>query len=271
MEAMRCLSPIKSYGSKGYKCRILDAFLPADAATRLLLEPYFGSGAFFFAFKSRFRTWAVNDLSHSIMTFFRVLRDRPEELEQKVLLTPYCYAEFVRAMERSDDDLEEARRVWVRSRQSFSGLTRHTSNWSRSAGRSREWRPKTCLNAAKKLRKAARTLMDVSIDSIDATEFIGRWARDGSFSYLDPPYVSSTRPGNETKYELEMTDDQHRAMLDAVLVAAGRYDAKFLVSNYANPIYDEKLAGWGRHVWKSVTTCNRDQRKNTREEVVWFN
>lgn len=61
------------------------------------------------------------------MTFWRVLRDRPDELERVCSLTPHSRAERALAQEISSDldELEVARRVFVALTQGRSGsLTR---------------------------------------------------------------------------------------------------------------------------------------------------
>jgi DNA adenine methylase len=58
----------------------------------------------------------VNDLDRDLMTFWKVLRDRPAELVRLCALTPHSRAEHDAAYGDLSglDDLERARRVWVR-------------------------------------------------------------------------------------------------------------------------------------------------------------
>ena len=63
-----------------------------------------------------------------LVTFFRV-RDHPDDLVRACSLTPYSLTEFTAALARSDDPLEEARRVWVLGRQAFAGDRPNPGNW----------------------------------------------------------------------------------------------------------------------------------------------
>ena len=54
----------------------------------------------------------VNDLDGDLMNFWRVLRDRPAELERACALTPHSRAEYLACYEPATDDLERARRIW---------------------------------------------------------------------------------------------------------------------------------------------------------------
>ena len=53
--------------------------------------------------KARYIRVAVNDLDASLVTFFRVLRDQPDELTRLCSLTPYSRSEFAAALVRSNE------------------------------------------------------------------------------------------------------------------------------------------------------------------------
>lgn len=91
--------------------------VPHFAPARVYAEPFFGAGSVFYRIPpGTYEREAVNDLDASLVTFFRVLRDRTDELLRACELTPYARDEFAAALAHSDDPLEEARRVWVRHR-----------------------------------------------------------------------------------------------------------------------------------------------------------
>lgn len=60
--------------------------------------------------------------------------------------------------------------------------------------------------------------------------------------YLDPPYPISSRSTPRETYECEMTDDDHRELLNVLRYLPDNVDV--LISTYANPIYAELLADW---------------------------
>jgi site-specific DNA-adenine methylase len=90
------------------------------------VEPFFGSGAVLFA-KAPAVHEVVNDLDGNVVCFFRVLRDRPEELARACCLTPYARDEFRAALLSGDDldELERARRFFVRLTQGFGKVSGH--------------------------------------------------------------------------------------------------------------------------------------------------
>lgn len=92
-------------------------------------------------------------------------------------------------------------------------------------------------------------------------ETIRRHDRVGALHYVDPPYVHATRSKVRKGYCHEMTDGQHRDLLDCLLDLKG----VAVVSGYPSPLYDETLAGWTR-VTRDVT----DHARQWRTEVLWI-
>ena len=77
------------------------------------LEPFAGSLAVLFN-KQRSHIETVNDIDGEIVNFFRILRDRSGELERTIEFTPYSRSEYKAAYEKSEDELERARRFTVK-------------------------------------------------------------------------------------------------------------------------------------------------------------
>jgi DNA adenine methylase len=71
------------------------------------VEPFAGSLAVLLA-KPPSRMETVNDIDQDLI-FWRVLRDRPGDLERACGLTPHSRAEHQLAYQAADDELEHAR------------------------------------------------------------------------------------------------------------------------------------------------------------------
>lgn len=106
-----CAPPIPFYGGKQ---RIADRIVAAFPAHDHYVEPFAGGLSVLLA-KPQSRVETVNDLDGDLMTFWRVLRDRPEELMRACALTPHARAELAIARDPKGDlpGLEVARRVWL--------------------------------------------------------------------------------------------------------------------------------------------------------------
>lgn len=82
------------------------------------MEPFCGGSSVLLA-KAPSTMETVNDLDGRLMTFWRVLRNRPAELERLCALKPHSRAEYQHCADSGADDLTDelatARRVWVGS------------------------------------------------------------------------------------------------------------------------------------------------------------
>lgn len=112
--------PFAYYGGKTRLAARIIRMLPAHEH---YVEPYAGSLAVLLA-KRPSRMETVNDLDGLLMTFWRVLREQPEQLARACALTPHSRAEHA-ASRNTDlaglDDVEKARLVWVWISQSRGG------------------------------------------------------------------------------------------------------------------------------------------------------
>lgn len=232
--------PLQRYGGKGINA---PRIVPHFARALNYAEACLGAGGIFFRVpEGVYARAAVNDLDASIATFFRVLRDQPDELVRLCSLTPYSRSEFVAALARSDDPMEEARRVWIRGRQGFGGKAGCAGDWGRNPSDSRAWLPSSAVTKLDALHAYARRLLHVAIDCIDGAEFIAKWGREGTMVYVDPPYLAATRKSSRD-YLHELDDAGHRRFATACHGAVER-GARVCVSGYPSALYDELYAGW---------------------------
>ena len=256
--------PLRRYGGKGLNA---PRVVPHFARAKVYAEACLGAGGIFFRVpEGTYARAAVNDLDASLVTFFRVLRDQPDELARLCSLTPYSRSEFAAALIRSDDPLEEARRVWIRGRQGFSGIAKCAGNWGRDPG-APAWLPGQSITKLDALHAYARRLLHVAIDCIDGAEFIAKWGREGTMVYVDPPYVASTRKGDA--YLHELNDDGHRRFAAACHGAVER-GARVCVSGYASDLYDALYAGWRRIDIDVALHGTRHTRGQRRTESLWL-
>ncbi|WP_338010528.1 MULTISPECIES: DNA adenine methylase [Bacillales] len=94
------------------------------------LEPYFGSGAVFFN-KESSALETINDLDGDVVNLFKVIRDHPEDLANKVRWTPYSREEYYNSynVEGEGDKLERARMFLVRCWMARGGKTSDRTGW----------------------------------------------------------------------------------------------------------------------------------------------
>lgn len=251
--------PFSYYGGKTMLAPKIAELLPEHDH---YVEPFAGSLAVLLA-KAPSRCETVNDLDGDLMTFWRVLRDQPQELERACLLTPHSRADY----EISKDlegvgDLERARRVFVRLTQGRSHSMKPTGWWFRRGEDTQTPSAKTLAHASR-IPKVASRLRSVSLESRDAVEIVQDYGREPKVCiYADPPYLGSTRASN---YRHEMLEDSlHVKLADALR----NCKASVVLSGYASPLYEELFDGWHRMELKAPTALSGRAAEN---EVLWSN
>lgn len=263
-------SPLVWYGGKALLAGSIVGLLPPHSS---YVEPFGGAASVLLA-KRRCKLEVYNDADFGVVSFFRVLRDRPAELKRALELTPYSRAEFEHCLETwadVDDDLERARRFFTRSRQGFSGAT-GSSGWSfdtngRSGGGVAVSRT---VSAVDELELYARRLRTVQIECRDWRDVLDRYD-DGPEAcfYLDPPYHPDTRGGHSGNgYAHELTAEDH----DELVARAITLEGSVLISGYPHPSYDEPLAdaGFERITFGVQSTASRaSSGRGDRTEVLW--
>ncbi|QXE28918.1 MULTISPECIES: DNA adenine methylase [Microbacterium] len=254
-------SPVQYFGAKQQIAEQLVALMPAHIG---YIEPYAGSLSVLLA-KPESKIEVVNDLDERLMTFWRVLRDRPEELLHVAECTPHSREELERAARLdAETDLELARQVWVMLTQGRSRTMKRTGWRFYADPRGTNASFATYMSAyRRRLLPAAERLLNVSLESRPALEVIKKYgAHADNLLYVDPPYVHSTRRG--ARYTHEMTEGDHREMARVLRACS----ASVMLSGYASELYDELFGDW-HQVQISARSDNAVDRDVV--EVVWAN
>lgn len=255
--------PIGYFGSKTTIADKIVALMPEHEG---YCEPFAGSLAVLLA-KTAARIEVVNDLDNRLMTFWRVLRDRPDELQRLVELTPHSRAELVAAAQLdADTELHLAHQVYVLLTQGRSRtLTRSGfRTYVDPNGTSSSFH--TTLQAFnRRLAPAAERIRNVTLECRPAEEVISDYGKhSANLLYVDPPYLSGTRRGG--RYSFEMGDEaRHRELAEQL----HQCNSAVMLSGYDSPLYDELYTDWDRHIIPTHTG-NGVGDKN-RLEVVWMN
>lgn len=257
----------------GGKARLADDIIALFPPHRVYIEPFFGSGAVFFA-KRPATHEIINDVDDAIVAFFRVLRDNPEGLEAACRLSPYARAEYdaCKTIGEGLDDLEKARRLYVRISQSFGKTGGSNTGWSRTVARTQSL-PASMLGRIGRFATAAVRLADATIEHTDACDLIEAMATDDTVVYADPPYLAATRSmrsGNANDYRHDAGGAAFHERLAATLHAT---PATVFLSGYPSDLYDRLYDGWD-HVDFDVKCTSSDGRRGERArrvERVWSN
>lgn len=197
--------PIPYYGGKQ---RIADTIVRHFPPHLHYVEPYAGGLSVLLA-KPPSMVETVNDLDRHLMTFWRVLRDQPEDLMRACALTPHSRAELdlCRHPMTGLDDLEVARRVWSQLAQGRSGRRTRTGWRFYVDGDTTAGMDTYLRGYVERMPPAAARLASVQLECKPALDVIALYGREPStLLYVDPPYLSSTR--RSLQYIHEMHTEQ---------------------------------------------------------------
>lgn len=264
--------PIPYYGAKTRLAGWITGLLPNH---RTYVEPCAGSAAVLFA-KRPSPVEIVNDTDQNVTVFYRTLRDRETELARALRFTPYARAEYADAKLDGDlDDLERARRFFIRATQGFNAAgTGRWAGWSNGIRKGSTSDTHTVAAIVDRLHLFADRLRRVVIECRDAVGVIQSYDTPDTVTYIDPPYLASTRRGLNRQRPKDYAHDasseaDHRRYAEAAHACAGTV----LVSGYDSPLYADLYADWWR-VCREVTVPSAVRAGvggDRAVEVLWSN
>lgn len=246
---------------------------------RVYVEP-FGGAASLLMRKPRVHAELYNDMDGEVVNLFTILRNPTSgtELVRLLKLTPFARDEFELAYLETDDPMERARRLVIRSYMgmgsvsnlAIAGATGFRNNTTRS-----EASPYTTIPAhdwagfPEALALVISRLAGVVIESRPAVDLMRQQDVTDALFYCDPPYLPETRSrlGNRKgagfiAYHHDMTTDQHAELLDTLRSLAGMV----VLSGYPSALYDDVLSDWRREEKEA-----RADGARPRTEVLWIN
>jgi DNA adenine methylase len=257
--------PVTVFRFPGGKFFLAKKLLPLIPPHEVYVEVFGGAANLLFN-KPPSKVEVYNDINSELVNFFRVLRDdmKWKILQEKLLLTPYSREEFELACREENglDDVERARRFFIRIQQSFSRMG-ETFGYSLARNDVSSYFHK--LDGFVKFHERIRNAI---IENDDFEKIIRRYDSQATFFFLDPPYL-----GHSVKSKfLNMSEDDHRRLVEVLLQIKG----KALLCGYRNEIYEKlEKAGWFMKRFRLPTSIPRpdqtDGKRRYRFEYVWMN
>jgi len=238
---------------------------------RIYVEP-FGGAASVLLRKKKSYAEVYNDLDDEAVNLFRVLRQpaAAARLIEALKLTPYSRTEFQACYESAEDAVERARRLVVRAFQGHGSdgpTSSYRTGFRANSNRSGTTPAHDWVNYPSALAAIVERLRGVVIENRDAIDVMQKHDTHATLHYVDPPYMWDTRSRKKRlptggNYRHELTDDDHRGLLEALRDLTGMV----VLSGYPAPIYDTMLTGWQRIERAALADGARP-----RVEVLWIN
>lgn len=228
-------SPFKWVGGKS---RLRKQIVPLIPEHTCYLELFGGAGWVLFA-KQPSPVEIFNDIDQNLISFFRVVKERPEELIAAFDLELVSRAEFNRHRDVDQSaltDVQRAHRFYYLIMAGWGGelnYPRFQTAISDGGGGNRLVGALRTLRS--RLEPIHRRLSSVLIECLDWRKCLDRYDKPGVAAYVDPPY-----PGNGCNYAHNIRDwKEHRELAQRLL----RSKCKWIYSSYDMPEIRELFKG----------------------------
>ena len=258
-EAYKMLnSPIRWVGGKSRFRKFIVPLIPTHSC---YVEPFAG-GAWVLFGKPPSPVEVLNDIDQELINFFRVLKQKPEELIASFEWELVSRAEFTR-LANSDpttlQDVERAHRFYYLIMAGWGGeldYPRFQTSISDGGHGNR------LIGALKHLRQRLEPVYDrlktVIIENLSWEDCLDRYDEARTVMYIDPPY-----PQNGCNYKYNMQDwEDHRRLANRL----AQTKCKWILSSYdiaeMHSLYD------GYNIIPVQTISGMNQKKNGSERVV---
>lgn len=229
-------SPFKWVGGKSRLRKPIIDLLPRHTC---YVEPFAGAAWVLFG-KPPSDVEVLNDIDQELVTFFRVVKEKPEELIASFEWELVSRAEFERLAcldPRQITDVQRAHRFYYLIMAGWGGELNYprfqTSITDGGHGNRLIGALKTLRERLEPIHERLRTVI---IENLDWRECIDRYDRSGTVMYVDPPY-----PGNGANYAHNMREwEAHRDLAKRL----GNTKCKWILSSYDIPEIRELFSSY---------------------------
>ena len=249
-------SPIKWVGGKSRLRKYIIPLLPEHTC---YVEPFAGAAWVLFG-KRPSDVEILNDKEQELINFFRVVKEKPEELIASFEWELVSRLEFERLASLDPaqlSDVQRAHRFYYLIMAGWGGELHYprfqTSITDGGHGN-------RLFGALKTLRKRLepihKRLSTVIIENLDWQDCIDRYDRQGTVMYIDPPY-----PGNGCNYSHNMRDwDAHKLLAERL----SRTQCKWILSSYDKSEIRDLFAQCNFTSIQSSSGMNTEKNSRTR-------
>ncbi len=257
------------------RCRNPNAPASDDTGWLHYVEPFFGGGSVLLTNDPTGISEVANDLNSALARFWEVMADKSEfpDFQRIVENTPFCECDWARAefeWWKGESRVDTAARFFIRCRQSMSGRMKSFAPLTRNRTRQgMNEQASAWLSAVDGLPEIHARLRRVVILNRAAVEVIRQQDGPRTLHYCDPPYLHSTRSTTKEYGDQEMSEADHRELLETLANIKGR----FVLSGYPSKLYAEfeKRHGWRTDVKMIDNKSSKADAKEKKSETLWMN
>jgi DNA adenine methylase len=222
---------LRFFGGDWYiKDEIID--LLKKSGKKTLVEVFGGSGIIAsHAPRDVFKHIVYNDIDDLLVSFFTVLRERPEELKKKLMLMPLSRSlrkQIFKKIESGEiykmDPVDKAAYMFFISWSSFMGVMRRDGAGfaiGKEKGLEREY-----IRKIISLTELAKRFIDVTIENKDFRELIKIYDSEATVFYCDPPHLDPLGKTRDKAYIHGFTEKDFKDLLEILSSIKGAFVLK---------------------------------------------
>lgn len=259
-------SPFKWVGGKSRLRKHIVSLFPEHTC---YVELFSGAAWVLFG-KEPSNVEVLNDIDQDLITFFRVVKEKPEELIASFEWELVSRTEFVRLANLNPTqltDVQRAHRFYYLIMASWGGefhYPRFQTSINDGGHGNRLFGALQTLE--KRIMPVYERLRNVIIENLDWQKCFDRYNHPGALLYIDPPY-----PDNGCNYVYNMRERSEHELLASKLNQA---QCNWLLSSYDTPFIRDLFANYTIIPLEAKSGMNTEKNGNTRvtnKEVVILN
>lgn len=224
----------------GSKAVIADWIVDHMPQHERYVEAFGGAAAVLFT-KPHSEIEVYNDLDGSLVTFFEVLRDRPDELREWLDACPLSREQhdkwskrWYEQGERPDDDVEHAGQFFYLRYSQWNGKHGSQAEFQHRGGKKAD----EFRRAVDRIGEFVDRFSEVTIEKMDYKDLISEYNRDDTLFYFDPELAGWT---GDDLFEEEAISP--REFVDALDEIEGYWQAS-VVEESMPPVWEERDDVW---------------------------
>lgn len=252
----------------GGKTQMLHDLLPkVPVSYGRYIEPFFGGGALFFALQPE--DAVIADSNPELINVYRQVADHPDEVIRRLMRYKNTKEIFYRVRSQAWEALpqaEAAARTLFLNRTCFNGLYRVNRRGEFNVPYGKYVNPRICDPDA--LYAASRALKKAEILCGDYFSVLERYAREGDFVFLDPPYLPVSEYADFKRYTKEQFYEEDHIELSKLIMRLHERGCHIILTNSNHPLVHELYAQFSIDVvsTKRFISCRGSSRRG--EDVI---
>lgn len=221
------------------------------------LEPFIGGGALLFKLKPN--SAIINDLNQELINCYNVIKFNPEDLIsdlQNYKNEKEFYYKIRTINSLKLNSIERASRFIYLNKTCFNGLWRvnKDNQFNTPFG---NYKNPNIVNE-ELLFSISDYLKSVDIFSLDFQEFLLKYAKEGDFIYLDPPYVPISEYSDFNRYTKESFNLIDQKRLAKVFITLDKKGCNLLLSNSYSKLVLDLYSNFNINIVNARRSINKD-------------